>query len=138
MQGRVSLSTEAGEPLLTETRIRLLEAIGATGALSRAAREVPMSYKGAWDTLETMNRLAGVPLVRRVTGGRRGGGTELTADGMLLVALYRAVERECQEAVRALQHHIERGGGATGFRYLLHRHTLAGRAETNEAEPVRY
>ena len=34
-----------------------------------------MSYKAAWDAIDTMNNLAGTALVVRATGGRGGGGT---------------------------------------------------------------
>ena len=43
-----------------------------------------MSYKAAWDAIDTMNNLAGEPLVERLTGGKGGGGT-LTARGEQLV-----------------------------------------------------
>ena len=39
-----------------------------------------MSYKAAWDAIDTMNNLAGEPLVERMTGGK-GGGTQLTRRG---------------------------------------------------------
>ena len=41
-------------------------------------RDLVVLSEAAWDALEAMNRLAGVPLVERVTGGRNGGGTLLT------------------------------------------------------------
>lgn len=124
IQGSVSFNTELGE-FLNETRVRLLEAIDETGVLTQAARMLPLSYKAAWDALESMERLAGKPLVSRVTGGRRGGGTVLTAHGRHLVALYRAVEKECQIAIGELVRHMDQGGDAINFRYLLRRRSLS-------------
>ena len=124
LQGSVSLNTELGE-FLNETRVCLLEAIDSEGTLTHAARRVPMSYKAAWDALETMSRQAGRPLVERVTGGRNGGGTLLTEHGRCLVALYRAVNKECQVAIGALVQHLDQGGNAISFRYLLHRQARA-------------
>ena len=47
------------------SRIALLAAIGETGSITSAAKAVGMSYKGAWDAVDTMNNLAGEPLVVR-------------------------------------------------------------------------
>ncbi|MCC8396743.1 TOBE domain-containing protein [Paraburkholderia sp. MMS20-SJTR3] len=75
-------------------RIALLAAIGDTGSITSAAKAVGMSYKGAWDAIDTMNNLAGEPLVVRLTGGKGGGGTTLTPRALKLIDTFRAVERE--------------------------------------------
>lgn len=67
-----------GQTLGGAARIALLAAIGETGSITRAAKAVGLSYKGAWDAIDTMNNLAGEPLVLRATGGKGGGGTTLT------------------------------------------------------------
>jgi len=46
-------------------RIALLEAIRTEGSITGAARRVGLSYKAAWDAVDTMNNLAGEPLVQR-------------------------------------------------------------------------
>jgi len=76
------------------SRIALLAAIGETGSITSAAKEVGISYKGAWDAVDTMNNLAGEPLVVRLTGGKGGGGTTLTPRAVKLIETFRAVERE--------------------------------------------
>ena len=93
LTGRLTLQTPLGA-VLSESRIRLLEAIDRCGSLNRAAREVPLSYKAAWEALDTMNRLAPEPLVERLTGGRGGlvdvrlqlGDAEAAASGPTLLA----------------------------------------------------
>jgi molybdate transport system regulatory protein len=75
-------------------RIALLAAIGETGSITSAAKAVGISYKGAWDAIDTMNNLAGEPLVVRLTGGKGGGGTTLTPRALKLIETFRAVERE--------------------------------------------
>lgn len=75
-------------------RIALLAAIGETGSITSAAKAVGISYKGAWDAVDTMNNLAGEPLVVRSTGGKGGGGTTLTPRAVKLIETFRAVERE--------------------------------------------
>ncbi|MGF6572291.1 transcriptional regulator, ModE family [Paraburkholderia fungorum] len=83
-----------GHTLGGASRIALLAAIGETGSITSAAKAVGMSYKGAWDAVDTMNNLAGEPLVVRLTGGKGGGGTTLTPRAIKLIDTFRAVERE--------------------------------------------
>ncbi|MBK1649390.1 molybdenum-dependent transcriptional regulator [Rhabdochromatium marinum] len=127
--GRLSLATELGD-LLGDSRIRLLEAIDRHGSISQAAKALPMSYKAAWDALDAMNNLAEQPLVESAIGGRTGGGTQLTAHGRRLIALYRAVEHEFQQALDRLAGHLDQvsDGDEQAFRTLLRRlsmHTSA-------------
>lgn len=98
MIGRFGVDLGAGS-FLGETRVRLLEAIERSGSISQAAKEVPLSYKAAWDAVDAMNNLAEQPLVERVVGGRHGGGSILTDYGRRVVALYRAMEAEYQLAL---------------------------------------
>jgi molybdate transport system regulatory protein len=76
------------------SRMALLAAIRDTGSITRAAKAVGMSYKGAWDAVDAMNNLAGEALVERTTGGKGGGGTTLTPRALRLIDTYAAVERE--------------------------------------------
>ncbi len=98
LRGRLELDSEFGA-FLGDTRIRLLEAIDSCGSISQAAKAVPLSYKGAWDAVEAMNNLAERPIVVRTTGGKHGGGTQLTEYGRRLVNLYRALQTEYQAAL---------------------------------------
>ena len=91
---------------LSETRIRLLEAIAEYGSITRAAPAVPLSYKAAWDALAAMNNLSDEPLVQRSAGGRQGGGTRLTEPGRRLIAIYRAMHDEQQTALARLGPHV--------------------------------
>lgn len=96
LTGHLTLQTPLGA-VLSDNRIRLLEAIDRCGSLNRAAREVPLSYKAAWDALDVMNNLAPEPLVERSTGGAGGGGTKLTEYAHQLIRLYRAMESSQQD-----------------------------------------
>lgn len=66
---------------LADKRIDILRRIGDVGSISEAARRAGVSYKAAWQAIETLSNLAGGPLVEKVVGGTNGGGTRLTSTG---------------------------------------------------------
>lgn len=78
--------TDALGHALTDKRIDILRQIGSTGSISRAARAVGVSYKAAWQAVDTLTNLAGTPLVARAVGGAGGGGAQLTEAGHQLLA----------------------------------------------------
>ncbi|MCI5851968.1 MAG: TOBE domain-containing protein [Sutterellaceae bacterium] len=66
---------------LSDRRIDILRRIEETGSISEAARAAGVSYKAAWQAIETLENLAGGKLVEKSVGGSRGGGTHLTETG---------------------------------------------------------
>lgn len=83
-----------GKPFLLDKRIELLHAIGKHGSISKAAKAVPMSYKSAWEAVDTMNALSPEPIVCRETGGKDGGGTTITEYGQQLLKNYAVLKEE--------------------------------------------
>ena len=77
---------------LADRRIAILRHIGEGGSISQAARAVGISYKAAWQALDTLTNLAGVPLVQRLVGVAGGGGARLTEAGRHLLAAARTLE----------------------------------------------
>ena len=73
-------------------KVRLLEAIGRTGSISQAGRELGMSYRRAWLLIDDMRRCFRQVVVRARPGGSLGGGAVLTEFGTELVRDYRAIE----------------------------------------------
>lgn len=99
--------TVGGENLGGPGRVELLARIAECGSITRAAKAMKMSYKAAWDAIDSMNNLAGEPLVERLTGGKGGGGTRLTQRGAQLVANFRIIEREHRNFVDQLSRQAE-------------------------------
>jgi molybdate transport system regulatory protein len=97
-QCHLEIRTSAGK-FLDERGVRLLESVQTTGSILRAARQVPYSYKAAWDAIQRMNQAAEFPIVIRCVGGKNGGGTRLTEYGCWLITQYRALESQCQAAL---------------------------------------
>lgn len=83
-----------GKPFILEKRIELLHAIEKYGSISKAAKAVPMSYKSAWEAVDTMNSLSSEPIVCRETGGKDGGGTTITEYGKKLLENYAVLKEE--------------------------------------------
>lgn len=99
MQQSVSFLDALGHGM-ADKRIDILRQIGQGGSISQAARAVGVSYKAAWQALDTLTNLAGVALVERVVGGVGGGGARLTPAGQQLLATADAM-RQARASVLA-------------------------------------
>ena len=88
IDGRFWLSVD-GESFLGAGRIELLERVQKTGSIHAAAKEMKMSYKAAWERINSMNNLADEPLITRTIGGKGGGGSVLTPFAHKLIATYK-------------------------------------------------
>ncbi|MFD2175252.1 TOBE domain-containing protein [Rhodobacter lacus] len=92
-------------------RVALLAAIGRTGSISGAAREVGLSYKAAWDGVQAMNNLFASPLVTAAPGGRAGGGAGLTEAGRNVIAAYGAIEEGLAKLMASLEARLDLSAG---------------------------
>ncbi|PLY10730.1 MAG: hypothetical protein C0626_03580 [Arcobacter sp.] len=69
-------------------RVELLKNIQIYGSISKAAKQMKMIYKAAWDSVDIMNKLSREPLVTKVTGGVGGGGTVITTYAKEIINAY--------------------------------------------------
>jgi molybdate transport system regulatory protein len=98
-----ALSIEMPQGTLAgQRRMELLTAIGACRSIAAAARKVGITYKAAWDAVDTMNNLAGTLLVRRAIGGRGGGGAALTERGRELVKAFASASHRNRQFLDSL------------------------------------
>jgi|TARA_B110000438_G_C15585696_1_gene551594 molybdate transport system regulatory protein len=81
-------------------KVALLEAIEKKGSISSAAKNLGLSYRRAWDMVDTMNRSFNNPLVLGAIGGKKGGGSILTPTGKQLALAYRKMEKKAMKAVQ--------------------------------------
>jgi molybdate transport system regulatory protein len=88
--------------MLDNRMIELLKAIEHSGSINQAAKNVGLSYKGAWQMLERANNGAPQPLLATATGGSKGGGTALTPAGKALLALFARLEQKHREFIAEL------------------------------------
>ncbi|MBS0879938.1 molybdenum-dependent transcriptional regulator [Pantoea sp. JGM49] len=104
MQAELSLHIRLQQKLFADPRrIELLKRVQETGSISQGAKLAGISYKSAWDAINDMNQMADQTLVDRATGGKGGGGAQLTRYGERLIQLFHLMEQIQQKAFDALQ-----------------------------------
>lgn len=91
-------------------RIALLKAVAELGSISAAAKQLGLSYKGAWDGVQALNNLFDAPLVEAQPGGRSGGVAAVTARGRAVIEAFRKVETELGDTLARLQARLEADG----------------------------
>jgi len=77
----------------------LLELIEQEGSIAKAAKQMGMSYKKAWDMVDDLNARGREPYVESRKGGEKGGGASLTKTGKAMVAQYRRLATKLQKIV---------------------------------------
>jgi molybdate transport system regulatory protein len=92
--------------MLDSRMIGLLRAIDQSGSINQAAKQMGLSYKGAWQIIERANNGAPKTLVSTATGGSKGGGTCLTEAGRSLLALFTDLEHQHQQFLEQLNRNI--------------------------------
>lgn len=92
-----------------DKRIDILRRVGEVGSISQAARGAGVSYKAAWQALDTLANLAGSALVASAVGGSGGGGASLTPAGRLLL---QAADEMARARDQVLARMARRKGGA--------------------------
>lgn len=78
----------------------LLEAIQRTGSISQAAKSMNMSYRRAWQLVDTMNQCFDSTLVETQTGGTHGGGAVVTEFGQTVLKKFRIMENQAAQAIQ--------------------------------------
>lgn len=78
--------------------LQLLELVGRTGSLHKAAAAMGMAYSRAWKLLGELERQWGFAMLQRSPGGAGGGGSLLTPAAWDLLARYRALRWETRRA----------------------------------------
>jgi molybdate transport system regulatory protein len=88
-----------GEVVFSEWRVELLEAIEASGSLSRAAEALDIPYRTAWERVKATEGEVGFRLLDSESGGAHGGGSRLTPEARELCRRFRRVSSGIQEVV---------------------------------------
>ena len=100
IKSRFWIATEEGT-FLGDGKVKLLEAINETGSISAASRKLEISYRKAWKMIDVMNSQAKKPLVERQTGGKSGGGTQVTPQGLKAIESFMILKTKCADFMDA-------------------------------------
>lgn len=90
-------------------KVRLLELIAEHGSITRAAKEMKMSYRRAWLLADEVNRMFKTPVLETQHGGPGGGSARLTSFGHAVVGHYRAMESKTLKLFSKQLNELERG-----------------------------
>ena len=99
---KVKLTFCATERFFGPGVCELLEKIRETGSIQAAAARMEMSYSKAWKILKRAEEEMGLSLITRVTGGKNGGSSTLTAAGEAAVHDFREMEEKLNAYARNL------------------------------------
>ncbi|MFA0965037.1 winged helix-turn-helix domain-containing protein [Roseivirga sp. BDSF3-8] len=88
-----------GEKIFGPGPLRLLELIEKNGSLSKAAKEMNMSYKKAWGLINKLNMSHEEPVITSQKGGTRGGGAAVTERGRELIRQYRTLSEKLEDCL---------------------------------------
>jgi len=95
MRVRVKIWLEKeGKPVLGNGKLTLLQAIDEEGSISRAALKLGISFRRAWNFLDSVERNIGLKLLKRKKGGTGGGSTRLTEEAKELIARFNRLSEE--------------------------------------------
>jgi len=101
VRSKIWIADGNGQVVFGLGRYRILEAIGRTGSLQSAARELKMSYRAVWCRVKASEERIGRPLV-----ARQGRGSRLTGFAEDLMKQFRrlqaVVENESDEMYATL------------------------------------
>lgn len=96
IKGRIWIENEQGVHL-GRGRIKLLKAIQEQGSLSKAAKELHISYRKAWNLVHEMNAHAENPFVLLQSGGVGGGKASLSNQAISIIELFEELENEHEQ-----------------------------------------
>lgn len=83
-----------GEKFFGPGRVELLQRVGKTGSIAKAAKSMDMSYKKAWEMISDLNDKGQKPYVISRKGGKKGGGAELTATAKKMLIAYDKLSKQ--------------------------------------------
>lgn len=104
---KIWITDQSNQVLFGMGRIKILEAIEQHGSINAAAKALKMSYRGVWGKINATEERLGKTLVKRKTGGAKGGGTSLTPFAQELIAEFKTFRQMVLEnADQCFEQHL--------------------------------
>lgn len=95
---KITFFDDNNEKFFGEGPYRLLRTIEKTGSLRSAAITIGLSYTKAIRMVNNAEKSLGFLLIKRITGGKSGGGSVLTAEGKEWIEKYESYRDACIQA----------------------------------------
>jgi len=127
------------EEFLSPKRVQLLENITIYGSISKAAKACDVSYKTAWAWIDKMNLLSSKPMVKRISGGKGGGGTIVTVFAKELICRFKELEALHQKHLESLDrsmNFLENGSMQDSVFSRLSAHVIEIKEHENRASVI--
>jgi molybdate transport system regulatory protein len=97
--------------------LALLRRVERTGSLLQAAEEMSMSYSHAWSLIRSLEKKLGFPLLVTQAGGKGGGGSVLSPQGLELAGRYERFQDEADRVIQELfDRHFPQAPDSSDFR----------------------
>ena len=93
------MSSEKGDAIIDDDKWQLLIAIHKHGSLKAASEIRKVSYRKVWGDLKKIEEILGFQIIDKYRGGKDGGVTYVTDEGLKLIQNYIEFRAEFQEAV---------------------------------------
>jgi len=108
---KVWINDDHGRVIFGAGRVRILQAIERLGSMSKAAKELHMSYRALWGRIESTEERIGAKILIRKPGGGKESGSVLTSTGRNLLENYRLLS---QRLIQLADREFENIFGKTG------------------------
>jgi len=99
LKQQLQLVTREDDTIISEEGFTLLAEIRKEQSIVAAARNMEISYRKAWGLLRQIENVLGFQLVGKHRGGKAGGKTDLTAEGLELTNAYIDLKSELENNV---------------------------------------
>jgi len=96
---RLWLEGKSKQIVFDQVDAMLLRRINESGSLSTAAKNVGLSYRAAWGRIKKLERNLGKPIVIMKVGGKGGGGSRLTEEGLNILSEFRKLRKHLFNAL---------------------------------------
>jgi len=85
---KIWLSTQDGKGIMGDGKWQILKAIQQHGSLKAATDAMGITYRRTWGDLKEIEEMFGFALLEKSRGGKEGGNTTLTPEGLKLVEAF--------------------------------------------------
>ncbi|ADC65793.1 putative transcriptional regulator, ModE family [Ferroglobus placidus DSM 10642] len=96
-----------GEFLMGKGGAEILKAIKKHGSISKASKELEMSYRYVWGYIKKMEEKLGKRIVETKRGGEKGGESSLTELAEKLLEVYEEAEKAFERKIEELRDSIK-------------------------------